>query len=439
MKTTEISMARKLNNTKEDEKMRKQLKCIPVTAFLVVVLLISIAQPSRAFEVTMADPLKVDLYGYFATRYEKVWDEPALEGSKTVKEDSPGEWDNPYVNLMGQSQIWDKYKVYFNLNGESAGNVDVRNIWGEYSPSERFNVRIGKIYRKFGLYNEILDAVPTYIGIEPPELFDGDHLILSRTTTLMVHGKLPLGDGTLNYGLYTDNGEGGKDDDTFPLGLDLNYRFGDDNQVVGLSAYHSFGETGSDVDVGDGSPDGGVLPWMAEDEFWVLGGYVETNIGNLLLQAAYWHASHDAERDVDSVITVVNDAGINATQLDRFLIDPTAPAAPGNVDTDGDYDVDTWYIRAGYSMETGVGEIVPYVQWDWYENEETIKSKTYGGDNEAGAADDGEFNKATIGVVYRPIPKLAIKLDGSGHFYEFNGEDEWYPEVRLDVSWIFGL
>ena len=41
-------------------------------------------------------------------------------------------------------------------------------------------------------------------------------------------------------------------------------------------------------------------------------------------------------------------------------------------------------------------ECVPYLQWDWY-------SKTFGGDNEAGVADDGEFNKAALGIVYRPV------------------------------------
>jgi len=421
--------------------MGKEVTCLLVAAFLAVGLLVSI--PAQALEVGLGgeDPVEINLYGYFASRYEKVWDEPGLEDGKTVEEDSPGEWDNPYVNLMGQSRIYDKYRVYFNLSAESAGDVEVRNIWGEYSHSEALNVRIGKMYRKFGIYNEILDAVPTYIGIEPPELFDNDHLILSRLTTVMAWGKRPFGDGTLNYSLSTDNGEGDKDDDTFPLQLDLHYKTGDDKYTIGFSGYHSMGETGSDVDVGDGSPESGVLPWMEEDEFWVAGGYCAANLGNWLFQAAYWHADHDATRDADSVATVINNAapGLNQNQLDRFLIDPAGGITADNVDTNGDYEVNTWYVRAGYSFDTDYGEIVPYLQWDWYENEETIADKDYGGDNEAGAADDGEFTKGTVGVVYRPMPKLAVKLDASGHFYEFNGDDEWYPEVRLDISWIFGL
>ena len=79
-----------------------------------------------------------------------------------------------------------------------------------------------------------------------------------------------------------------------------------------------------------------------------------------------------------------------------------------------------------------------YFQWDHFDNPETIQSKSFGGDNEAGLADDGKFSKGTIGIIFRPQPQLAIKLDASAHFQEFNGDDESYPEIRLDISYIFG-
>jgi hypothetical protein len=40
-------------------------------------------------------------------------------------------------------------------------------------------------------------------------------------------------------------------------------------------------------------------------------------------------------------------------------------------------------------------------------------------------------------VVYRPVPVVAIKLDGSVHTQEFNGKRESYPEIRMDFSWAF--
>lgn len=381
----------------------------------------------------------VNLYGYLSWRVEKVWDEPALdEAGETVKADADREITLPSFNVMLQYALDDRFKVFVNLDGEEAEDVSVANLWGEYQHNQYLNVRLGKTYRRFGLYNEMLDAVPTYIGIEAPELFDGDHLLISRTTLAMVHGWVPLGDGELRYSWSTDNGEGGPNDDNVPMGFDLRYDWGLGNYRVGISGYTSNGDTTSDVDLGEGSPNSGVLPWMAADDFYIIGAYGELNRDGWQLQAAYWHASHDAERDPASVVTVIQNAGVNAAQLDRFLIDPDGPVTEANVDVDGDYDVDTWYLRGGYSFMTRRGEVVPYVQWDYYENPETIESKTWGGDAEAGLADDGEFSKATVGVVYRPAPDIAMKLDASMHIQEFNGSTERYPEIRFDVSYIFG-
>ena len=110
-----------------------------------------------------------------------------------------------------------------------------------------------------------------------------------------------------------------------------------------------------------------------------------------------------------------------------------------NVNTSAVYVIQTWYLRAGYSFETGIGELAPYLQWDWYQNPETIASKTYGGDDEAGVADDGTFNKSTVGIIYRPTSEVAVKFDQSYHFYKFNGENVLYPEIRLDFSFTFGI
>ena len=380
------------------------------------------------------------LYGYLAWRIEKVWDELDLDASgNTVTVDAPREITIPSFNVMMQYDIGDKFRAFVNLNGADANDIDVSNVWGEFTHNQYLKIRVGETYRRFGLYNELLDAVPTYIGIEPPELFDKDHLILSRTTLLMVHGWAPVGDGELNYSFSSDNGEGGPTgEDNIPLGFDVRYDWGLGSYSVGVSGYTSNGETTSDVGLGDGSPRTGVLPWMAGDDFSVFGAYGEFQIKSWQLQAAFWKASHDATRDPDSVVQVINNAGVNAAQLDRFLLDPNGAVDVSNVDIDGDYDVRTWYVRTGYSFETKRGEVVPYFQWDSYENPETIANKSWGGDNEAGLADDGEFIKWTLGVIYRPVPEVALKFDTSTHIQNFNGREESYSEIRFDVSYIFG-
>ena len=381
----------------------------------------------------------LSMFGYLASRYEKVFDEPDFAGGSIVKATAPGEFSYPSFNLMFQQDVGRRFKVYVNLSGADANTIDVSNMWGEVTLDRLFAVRFGKTYRKFGLYNEILDAVPTYYGIEPPEMFDKDHLLLSRTTTLMVHGNADVGPGTLSYALSNDNGEGDVFADATPVVFDVNYMFGYGKYKLGVSGYRSGGPANSDVSVGDGSPATGVLPWMATDDFSAIDGYAQTELGALTLQFEYARAHHVASRDADAVVSVVSGTDLNDAQMARFLKDPSGSHTADNVETVADFIVQTWYVRAGYSIETARGEIAPYVQWDWYSNPETIATKRLGGDNEAGVADDGHFDKATVGVVYRPVPMVAVKLDGSQHRYRFHASDVSYPEIRLDISYTFGF
>ncbi len=383
------------------------------------------------------------LFGYFSTRFEKTFETYGPNG--VLDEATPSDFAYPFFNIMGQYRINDQFRVFLNINGAKASTLDVRNFWGEYSASRYLNVRIGKIYRKFGLYNEILDAVPTYYGIEPPELFDTDHLMISRTTMAMVYGSVDLGPGMFSYSGSTDNGEGdplnGPGRHAFPFCYDLQYSFEGGNYTLGTSGYSSFGSATPNVSISGGSPKSGVINWMKSDKFTIFGVYAEAKVSNLTLQGEYWTSSHEGVRDTAKVKTVVQSAGINSTQRARFLINPAATGAVKgiNVNTSAVYVIQTWYLRAGYSFETGIGELAPYLQWDWYQNPETIASKTYGGDDEAGVADDGTFNKSTVGIIYRPTSEVAVKFDQSYHFYKFNGENVLYPEIRLDFSFTFGI
>lgn len=390
----------------------------------------------------LAAQAQQQLFGYFSTRVEKTFSEPDWDGTSIVRASAPREISYPYASIMVQHQFDRRFSAFINLNASGAGSVDVRNMWGEFAASSYLQVRLGKIYRTFGLYNEQLDAVPTYYGIEPPETFDTDHLLLSRTTMLMVRGNASVGPGTLYWSLSTDNGEAGglSHEGMLPLGADARYEFGRGAYTIGVSGYMSGGGSGSDIGVGEGSPKSGVLPWMAADSFTVWNAYAQARVSALTLQFEYASADHNAQRDPAAVIAVLGNAGVNDGQRARFLIDPAGSATdPANVRTSGDYRVQTWYARAGWSQETAWGEVGPYVQWDWYSNPETIASKRWGGDNEAGAADDGVFNKGTLGVLFRPVPQVAVKLDGSIHFYTFHGESVSYPELRFDVSYTFGL
>jgi len=340
-----------------------------------------------------------------------------------------------------QGSISNKYRYFINLAAPGAGGhssdeaVGVRNAWVEMPVAGRFlAVRFGKMYRRFGLYNEMLDATPTFIGIEPPELFDKDHLMVTRTTNLMLHGTAPLGNQTLVYSVSTGNDE--KAGDAVPIGADVHIDFSGVAKV-GTSYYDTNGAAEPTSGMGDGSPRGGVINWMSEDDYQVFGGYAQLTSGGLTLQGEYWASPHSAVRDEESLLALA-DAGLNARQSARYFVD----GDPENGVNDGKvtYVVQTWYGRAGYQIPVGdKASITPYGQVDYYSNPETIAEKDFGGDNEAGLSDDGRFFKYTAGTVIRPVPQVALKLDGSAHAHLYNGEPVVYPEVRVSLSYLWQL
>jgi hypothetical protein len=179
---------------------------------------------------------------------------------------------------------------------------------------------------------------------------------------------------------------------------------------------------------------------MRGDQYTVAGVFLEKQIGKLLIQSEYYNAAHHAERDPSSVLILVEQAGITPSQHQRFL---NENAEADNVIDESDvrtkvnYHVQTWYIRLGYNIQTKAGQFVPYLFLDWMSHPEVIQNKDFGGDDEAGLADDGKFWKPSAGLVYRPIPNVAIKLDGSYHIQQYNGINVSYPEIRLDFSFAF--
>ncbi len=380
----------------------------------------------------------ISIYGYMSTRLEQVIYELSVdENGETETTTPPYEWDLPYVHIFMRAPLSQNIEAFVNLASQ---DLEVRNAWGNIKIKDGFQLRFGKQYRTFGLFNEKLDEVPTYLGIEPPELFDSDHLMLSRTTMFTVHGDILSGKNTYSYHLTTDNGEGGPQNGVIPLGWDIRAKISG-LALVGASGYFS--------SIGDSYPSSGttgpsktgILPWIENDDYQVFGGFIETQVKNLLIKAAYWQANHTAQRCPDCVLEIVREAGINEQQRERFLGEnadkPDDSLTVDDVVVDVEYTIRTGYIRFGYFMYTKAGTFVPFVFFDWMEHPETIANKDFGGDNEAGISDDGIFYKLTIGLVYKPIEKVAFKLDGSTHIQKFNGQTEQYPEIRFDVSFLF--
>ncbi len=386
----------------------------------------------------MAD-INTQVYGYIEGYVEKVEKSPSRSGGTSTtagaseRSNNPYEFDTPHIHVMAKSTSSKGYSAFLNLNA-SDGTTRVANAWFEGQiKGELLKFRIGKLYRPFGLYNERLDAAPTYIGIEAPELFDGDHLLLTRTTNFMIHGETYLGSGLFRYSLTTGNDE--KMDNDVPVGGDVRYTsYGDTGEWTYGTSFYFSGKSGPTSGVGEGSPDGGVINWMDSDRFKVFGLYTEYRTDKWTLQTAFYQADHKGKRNGSKLQQIGTDS-LNQRQINMLCNGDMSTCA----DSIADYSVKTWYVRIGRAFATGLGEFTPYVQWDFYENPETIASKSDGGDNEAGLADDGKFNKQTLGVVYRPDPSIAIKLDASNHSQKVDGENLNYAEIRASFSYIWSL
>lgn len=384
------------------------------------------------------------IYGFIASSFEKVAATPAgVDASgNTVMQTNTSEFDVLHFNLMIQGLVASKYRYFINFDADGAGAAEedaaigVRNAWVE-APlfGDWLSLRTGKLYRRFGLYNEVLDAVPQFNGIEAPEYLDKDHLLLTRTTNVMLHGRAGFGENAILYAIATGQDERSRDD--VPIGFDARFQRGT-LLTVGASMYSTNGK-GSPL-VSEGSPRGGVINWMATDRYMATGLFAQLNLGSLTLEAEGFTAHHEGTRNPEAVVALQG-AGLNERQFERFFNGCSVGTCDEtNVETDAKYDVRTGYLNAAYELYLGrLGAATPYTRVDFYSNPETIANKDFGGDDEAGLTDDGEFIKSTIGVIYRPVPAIAVKVDGSTHTQTFNDESLTYPEIRVHLSYLWEL
>jgi hypothetical protein len=407
------------------------------------------ADTGDLFDMSLEELLNLELvdrnfylYGYINSNIQKTFAYPSINNDNVQKQDDPLEW-TPVKNfhIYGKGNFTRKISYLFNL-ARAGESIEIRNAWGNFLVRDLLQFRVGKMYRKFGLYNERLDQIPTFIGIEAPEMLDTDHLFLTRTTNFMVHGHHQNANRNISYALMTDNGENGPIRNMIPLGWDLRLKSFSNSFIIGTSGYASSitnAKAGSTVSAASGPPAGGILPWMDADKFIVSGVFFEKQIGNLLIQSEYYNAAHRAERNPEAVLQIINEAGITDTQRARFLRTNEGDEDPQVEDVQRavSYNVQTWYLRLGYNIKSDVGQFIPYLFLDWMSHPEAIQNKDFGGDDEAGLADDGKFWKPSLGVVYRPIQNVAIKLDGSYHIQQFNGKQVAYPELRVDFSFAF--
>ncbi|HWO19878.1 MAG TPA: hypothetical protein VNO30_13925 [Kofleriaceae bacterium] len=347
--------------------------------------------------------------------------------------------------VMVQGTIGDRYRYFLNFAALGAADpnerpsLELRNAWVEASIyGQALAIRAGRLYRRFGLYNEILDATPTFIGIREPEILDNGHLMVTRTTNLMLLGAYGEGTHRIDYSLTTGNDE--RAGNQVPLGAELSYSY---EQIlkVGVFYYDTMGEAKPAVTVGKGSPKGGVANWMAEDRYRVLDIYGQLTAGPWIAQAEICQSWHRARRDPAATLLLADPrASLSPYQYQHFFSDPLDDTPPTEADVRqrATYTTRASYLRLGYELRDGM--FTPYLQGDYYHNHEMVPLTAFGGDNEAGYSDHGSFFKIALGAMFRPIAAVALKLEYGTHLnMEWAGTSYADPEMRASFSYFWEL
>jgi hypothetical protein len=262
--------------------------------------------------------------------------------------------------------------------------------------------------------------------------------MITRTTNLMLLGAYVKDVHTLAYSLTTGADE--RKNFQVPLGVDVNYNY-EHTFKIGVSYYDSLGKAKPGVTVGQGSPKGGVAGWMAEDKYRVLDTYAQIVHGPWIAQLEYAIAWHDAKRDPVATLQLADpSAHLSPAQYRRFFTDPFDDVPPMATDVipAAVYTVHAGFLRLGHELRGG--KLTPYLQLDYYKNPEIVPIEEFGGDNEAGYDDRGRFFKGALGVKYRPLPPIALKVEYSSHFF-MKWADRSYvdPDFRASFSYFWEL
>jgi hypothetical protein len=398
------------------------------------------------------NPITGDLYGFIEERLEAVGAEPNgdINADGTPSRSRPSlDLAIPAFHIMAQGTLYARYRYYFNLSAPDADQptfdtpVAVRNAWLEMSIfGDYLNLRVGKLYRRFGLYNEILDTIPSFIGVETPVSISGDRPMLTRTTNAMVHGKVSFGDHTVAYAATAGKDEASPEDDVWSPGFDLRYDW-NSTILIGSSYYNTAGTVGPDVALGQGAPSGGVAPWMAHDRYQVYGAFARLTLGSFLLQGEGWISPHHSVRDPERVLLLAQNAQhFSEANRQRMGVVGSTPTAD-QVITGVDYTYQTIDVRAAYTFEVGGGaepmEVTPYLNFEYVFNRESISDPDYGGDGEPGESPRGRLIHNRVGFLFKPVPVVCLKTEFTAALYDYGDQLAWDPEVFLSLSYQWQL
>lgn len=165
---------------------------------------------------------------------------------------------------------------------DGRGNAVVEYAFGEYTVTEQFRLRAGKMFTHFGIYNEIHTAKPAFLTVKEPlstnknEKFGSDIRFYPRWATgIAALGNVAVGESDLDYIVQITNGEQELQDLTNPFEEDDNtgkaisgrVRFSPSRSLQIGASFHTDGFTELDSLGEDSGERTSILSYGAHVEF----------------------------------------------------------------------------------------------------------------------------------------------------------------------------
>jgi len=326
-----------------------------------------------------------------------------------------------FVLFVGHN-FSDRLRFYSEVEVEHAvssaddhGEVEIEQAYLDGLFNRSFNLRAGLILMPVGIIN-VYHEPPTFNGVDRPEV---DTLVIPSTWRepgFGIFGELATG---LSYQLYFINGMNAN-------GFTAETAVADGHQEAQLAAARDFGAVGRLS----------YEPMLAT----ILGvsGYYATS-GNSLratvgsVPVSLWEI--DARTRIRGFTARAELAmlfiGDTAALNTALAASPEPPALPVAKRSQGGY------LEAGYDLLRLLApstdqSLTLFARFDYVDTQASIAQASL----DAGFAADKSFVRtiATAGLVYRPIPQIAVKGDYRRHEL---GAGPGYNELAAGLGWMF--
>jgi hypothetical protein len=295
-------------------------------------------------------------------------------------------------------------------SAEDAGEVEIEQAYLDGLVSRRFNLRAGLLLMPVGIIN-VYHEPPTFNGVDRPEV---DTLIIPSTWRepgIGIFGELTTG---LSYQLFLVNGFNAE-------GFTAETAVADGHQEAMLAHARNFGAVGRLTYEPTLATVVGVSGYYASS-----GHTLPSNVGSV--PVGLWEVDARTRwrgftaRAEFAMLFIGDTAALNA-ELAMAMPPPSLPVASRS---------QGGYLEAGYDLLRLIApatdqSVTLFGRYDYVNTQAAVA---------AGLTPDDAFIRhvVTAGLVYRPIPQIALKGDYRRH--EF-GAGPGYNELAAGLAWMF--